>query len=51
MIVEQLNKLIKEDYRFLMVSRHVKEVKASHVIVDGFVGGKMAVEHLIRLGH
>ena len=48
---KKLNGLIKENYRFLMVSRHVKEVKASHVIVDGFVGGKMAVEHLIRLGH
>lgn len=48
---KQLNELIKEDYKFLMVSRHVKEVKASHVIVDGFFGGKMAVEHLIRLGH
>lgn len=48
---KKLNELIKEDYRFLMVSRHVKEVKASHVVVDGFLGAKMAVAHLIRLGH
>jgi LacI family transcriptional regulator len=47
----KINQLLEEGNKLLMVSRHLTDVSADYVVIDGFAGAKMAVDHLIRLGH
>jgi DNA-binding LacI/PurR family transcriptional regulator len=47
----ELNGLVKQGEKIVMVSRHVEGVQADYVVPDNHAGAVMATEHLIRLGH
>ncbi len=46
-----LKDLAKTRTPFILVSRLCRSVDAPHVVVDDRVGARLAVEHLINLGH
>lgn len=48
---QELEELSRVTTPFVLASRHSNDVEADFVTVDGRAGGRLAVEHLIKLGH
>lgn len=46
-----LNDLLKEDYPFVLIDRHIPELAASYVVVDNYDSSMQAMEELIKNGH
>jgi LacI family transcriptional regulator len=47
----RLQKLIEDGYPIVIVDRPVTDLKADSVISDNFSGARLAMQHLIQLGH
>jgi DNA-binding LacI/PurR family transcriptional regulator len=48
---DELLKLQKVFENIVLVHRHIPEAPTDYVVVDGYAGGRLAAEYLIRLGH
>ncbi len=46
-----LNNIISQNIPFVMINASYSEIKAPSLRVDDFVGGRLATNHLISLGH
>ncbi len=48
---DSILKLEKNNFPYILVSRNIEELDKNCIIIDDVVGGIMATEYLIRLGH
>ena len=46
-----LTNMLTQNIPFVMINASYPEIKAPSLLVDDFIGGKIATEHLISLGH
>ena len=49
--IDSLYKLRKAGIPFVLIDRYLQDIDSDYVIVDNRAGGRLATEHLIRLGH
>ncbi len=50
-ITPHLQEILDEGYRIVLVDRGIAALETDSVVSDNYGGGRLAVEHLIELGH